>query len=390
MARAVVALTAGEGDNRPYLRLKTTYYTFTVGGDQLLAEFAKDERLFLCMRNGFRIHFFDPEKTGPQQARIRPTCPHVTCSKKMQLGGLSRVNKVLKIDGETDWVVTRFYKAHPDCAKSAHLGRHLRGKLAGTAKGKLLASHPLLLQQFGDVLTCLHYGLHYYGGRLVVSTRFKFKLQRSLGQGLGFAGLARDMKEAAAEVFDVNRILFDKSHVGAAWKRLHSSASTAVRETAGYFTAHPRTISRMALHFHNAESKKLCTLCNQLLECTDIGVDESYKLPKCLHCRTKEKKTRLLTSITTAVNGLGQIVYTTGNTDESFGERTRGFAGLEQNARQHAQSGSLPPGTNARGTPHTDASCYTPQQITVDNPRQIVSFVYMCVYATTTFFFSPH
>ena len=62
----------------------------------------------------------------------------------MQLGGLSGVNKVLKVDGETDWFVTRYYKAHLDCVKAAHLGRHPCGKLVGTATGKLLASHPLL------------------------------------------------------------------------------------------------------------------------------------------------------------------------------------------------------------------------------------------------------
>lgn len=120
------------------------------------------------------------------------------------------------------------------------------------------------------------------------------------------------------------------------------------------------------------------------MECTDIGVDESYKLPKSLHCRTRQNLARLVARITTCTTGLGQIVYTTGNTDESFGERTRGFAGLEQNAAKHEQSGFFPPGTNARREPHTDASCYTPQQTTVDNPRQIVSFVYMYMYAVAS------
>lgn len=101
-----------------------------------------------------------------------------------------------------------------------HLGRHPRGKLVGTAKGKLLAAHPLLLHQFGDDLTRLHYGLHFYGGRLAFSTALKFKLQRRLGQGVGFAGLACDMREAAGELFNVNRILFERSRVGTTWKRL--------------------------------------------------------------------------------------------------------------------------------------------------------------------------
>lgn len=56
-----MALTVGEGDERPYLRLKPAHYTFTVGRGQFLAGYANDERLFHLMRNGGRIHFFDPE-----------------------------------------------------------------------------------------------------------------------------------------------------------------------------------------------------------------------------------------------------------------------------------------------------------------------------------------